>query len=163
MSARAHTMPSPDRGRPARSRAGVTWTVLLLVLTSRSDAAAVGEGLLEGGLPTPELACPPPAADAGERRADPGAALAELELDRRMRAARALVILAERLDEQTLLGSLAFEAATRARQAGVPCYAITRHDDLDLFDARILDLQVVMQARSPQALRRAGARLAEIV
>src|SRR5690349_14862265 len=38
----------------------------------------------------------------------------------RMLAARAVAIAAARLDERTLAGSLAFEVATAARQAGVP-------------------------------------------
>jgi glycerate kinase len=89
--------------------------------------------------------------------------LQEVGFDARMRAARALVVGAERLDEATLLGSATFEIATRARQAGVPAYAVTGTDALDPFDARILDLQVVLQARDTRALRRAGERLAQLV
>jgi len=67
------------------------------------------------------------------------------------------------LEEQTLAGSLAFEAATRARQAGVPCYAVTAVNRLNAFDLRILDLQVVLEASTGRALRVAGRRLAAIV
>jgi len=89
--------------------------------------------------------------------------LEELRFDARMLASRALVIAAPRLDEDTLLRSLPFEIATRARQAGVPCYAVTYENALNPFDARILDLQVVIEARSERALRAAGARLAKIM
>jgi hypothetical protein len=80
-----------------------------------------------------------------------------------MKAARAVVIIAPRLDERTLLGSLPFEIATRARQSGVPAYAITRENELSAFDARILDLQLVIKARSTQSLTQAGGRLAEVI
>jgi glycerate kinase len=85
------------------------------------------------------------------------------DFDARMRAARAVVVGAERLDERTLLGSAVFEIATRARQAGVPAYAVTAENYLSLFDARILDLQVILQARDTRALRRAGEKLAGVV
>lgn len=102
---------------------------------------------------------------AGTLCADPcplGADL-DLDFDARMKAARAVVIAAPRLDERTLLGSLPFEIATRARQGGVPAYAVARENELVPFDARILDLQVVIQARSARALTQAGVRLAEVI
>ncbi len=80
-----------------------------------------------------------------------------------MRAARAVVVGGARLDEATLLGSATFEIATRARQAGVPAYGVTAANALSRFDARILDLQVVLEARDARALRRAGQKLAGIV
>ena len=86
--------------------------------------------------------------------------LQAMDFDARMRAARAVVVGAERLDERTLVGSTVFEIATRARQAGVPAYAVTGENALSLFDARILDLQVILEARDPRALRRAGEKLA---
>ena len=82
------------------------------------------------------------------------------DFDARMRAARAVVVGAERLDESTLLGSTVFEIATRARQAGVPAYAVTAENALSRFDARILDLQVILEARDTRSLRRAGEQLA---
>jgi glycerate 2-kinase len=68
-----------------------------------------------------------------------------------------------RLDEATLAGSPAFEVATRARQAGVPAYAIAAHSALDSFHARILDLQLVLRAGSSRSLSAAGRRLAAVV
>jgi hypothetical protein len=89
--------------------------------------------------------------------------LADLDFDRRMRAARAVVIARERLDDRTLPGSVAFEAATRARQAGVPAYAVTACDALDPFEARIVDLQVIIEASTPRALSAAGRKLSRLV
>jgi glycerate kinase len=84
--------------------------------------------------------------------------------DARMRAARAVVIAAPQLDHETLLRREAIcEVATRARQAGVPCYAIAGSDGLDLFEARVLDLQVVMEARNERGLNAAGRKLAALV
>jgi glycerate 2-kinase len=94
---------------------------------------------------------------------DNAALLASLDFDRRMRAARAVVLVAARLEEQTLAGSIMFEIATRARQTGVPAYAVTGEDMLDSFDARILDLQTIFQARTHRSLRAAGRKLAELV
>lgn len=81
----------------------------------------------------------------------------------RMLAARAVVIATGRLDERTLAGSLAFEVATSARQGGVPAYAVTAENYLDPFDARMLDLQVVVEASSTRALTAAGRKLAGLV
>lgn len=88
--------------------------------------------------------------------------LDELDFDARMRHARAVVIAAECLEERTLAGSVTFEIATRARQGGIPAYAVTGEDALSAFDARILDLQVILQARSRKALLTAGRKLAEL-
>jgi glycerate kinase len=88
---------------------------------------------------------------------------ATAEHNARLRAARAVVIAAARLDERTLAGSVAFELATSARQAGVPAYAVTGENALDLFDARMLDLQAVLQAASSRALGSAGRKLAELI
>jgi glycerate 2-kinase len=91
------------------------------------------------------------------------ATLDALGFDARMRAARAVVIAEPALREQTLAGSLAFEIATRARQGGVPAYAVTGKNDLDSFDARILDLQTILEAKSHRALIAAGGALAKLV
>jgi glycerate kinase len=80
-----------------------------------------------------------------------------------MLRARAVVLAEARLAESTLTASPAFEIATRARQAGVPAYAVAEQNLLDPFDARILDLQVILEASSPTALTAAGRRLAELV
>jgi hypothetical protein len=73
------------------------------------------------------------------------------------------VIAAGRLADDTLAGSLAFEAATRARQGGVPACAVTAHHRLDPFEARIVDLQVVLEAGSARALAAAGRKLATLI
>jgi glycerate kinase len=91
------------------------------------------------------------------------ALLEALDFDARMRRARAVVLAQWRLQERTLAGSAAFEIATRARQAGVPAYAVTAENTLDAFDARILDLQVILEASTARALAAAGRRLAELV
>jgi glycerate 2-kinase len=80
-----------------------------------------------------------------------------------MRAARALVLVCAHLDDRALAGSIAFEAATRARQAGVPAYAVTGRAALDPFEARIVDLQVILEASTPRALSAAGRKLAGLV
>jgi glycerate kinase len=64
-----------------------------------------------------------------------------------------------RLDATTLEGKIAGEIATRARQAGVPCHAIVGQDAIDRFSARILDLQVILEATTREELRAAGRRL----
>ncbi len=123
-------------------------------------AAAIARGVQAGGLPEPDV-CPLPRAsgDGEEVRG----LLEALDFDARMRRARAVVVGAERLEERTLAGSVTFEIATRARQGGVPAYAVTGEDALEPFDARILDLQVVLQARSRRALVAAGRKLAGLV
>jgi glycerate kinase len=103
------------------------------------------------------------ALDATPGAVSVAAVLEALDFDARMRAARALVLAAARLEEDTLAGSVTFELATRARQAGVPAYAVTGEDRLDSFDARILDLQTVLQARTHRSLRSAGRKLAVLV
>jgi glycerate kinase len=140
-------------------------TVLIAVepfgagLTAARAGAAIGRGLSAGDPAWTVDVCPLERG-AGE---DVGRVLAAVRFDARARAARAVVVGAERLDERTLVGSATFEVATRARQAGVPAYAVTAADRLSAFDARILDLQVVLRARDARALRRAGERLAGMV
>jgi len=80
-----------------------------------------------------------------------------------MRRARAVILGERQLQERALRGSVAFEIATRARQAGVPAYAVTSENTLDPFDVRILDLQVIVQASSRRALVAAGKRLAQVL
>lgn len=157
-------------------------TVLIAVepfgdgLDAARAAAAIGRGLQAADPSLGVDQCPmapatpgsAPAADTrrvGAGRRDAGTGLPPIphDFEQRMRAARAIVVGGERLDEQTLPGSATFEVATRARQAGVPAYAVTADNRLSLFDARILDLQVVLRARDTRALRRAGEKLAELV
>ncbi len=134
---------SPRFGQPAFGR-------LRHPLSAGRAGAAIGRGLQAGDPSLGVDLCPiEPAMPA--------------DFDARMRAARAVVVGAERLDERTLLGSATFEIATRARQAGVPAYAVTGENALSPFDARILDLQVILQARDTRALRRAGEKLAGLM
>jgi glycerate kinase len=96
---------------------------------------------------------------------EPGAAfvLDALDFDRRLRAARALIVGEGRIDAQTLQGKIAGEAATRARQAGVPCFAIVGTRELDALDARLLDLQRILEAGDLPAIEAAAASLASLV
>jgi glycerate kinase len=81
-------------------------------------------------------------------RLAPGAAfvLDAVGFDARMRAARCVVTGEGRLDEQSLVGKLVSEVATRARQGGVPCYAVVGTRELDAMGARVLDLDRVLEA-----------------
>jgi glycerate kinase len=128
------------------------------------DADGVGAALMRGLTSAATLDCDlcPLGADASTS-APVGTLLEEVHFDRRLRAARCLLIAAARLDHDTLAGSVAFEAATRARQGGVPAYAVTAKDRLDPFEARIVDLQVVIEAADARALAAAGRRLAALV
>jgi glycerate kinase len=93
---------------------------------------------------------------------EPGAAfvLDILDTDPRMRAARAVIVGEGRLDRTSLQGKVTGELATRARQAGVPCHAIVGENALDRFDARILDLQEIVEAGTPADLLQASKALA---
>ncbi len=93
----------------------------------------------------------------------PAFVLEQLGFDARMRAARAVVVGEGRLDRETLAGRIAGEAAIRARQAGVPCHAVVAHDAIDGFDARILDLQAIVEAGTIEAIEAAGAQLAHFL
>jgi glycerate kinase len=126
-------------------------------LDAERVCAAIAGGLRDGGWQTDP--CPLELAPLQ----DAVALVRSPEFDARMRAARAVVIAEPRLDERTLAGTVAFELATRARQGGVPAYAVTGEDDLDSFDARILDLQTILVARTHRSLTLAGRKLGEIV
>ena len=68
------------------------------------------------------------------------------------------------LDEQTLGGKLLFEVATRARQNGIPCYAVPGRDELDLFEHRLMNIEVEAGTRagvaSPCDVEKAAQRVA---
>ena len=100
--------------------------------------------------------------DEGGARLVAGApfVLEALGFDARMRAARALVVGERRLDRATLQGRVVGEMATRARQSGVPCHAVVGDDAIDRFDARILDLQAIIEAATIAELEAAGEALA---
>jgi glycerate kinase len=94
---------------------------------------------------------------------EPGAVfvLDALDFDASMRAARAVITGEGRIDDQTLEGKAAGEVAVRCRQAGVPCHAIVGARALGLFEQRILDLQTVDEAETPEAIADAARRLGE--
>ena len=83
--------------------------------------------------------------------------------DTQMRAARAVVTGIGRLERGSLTGTVLAEVATGCRQAGVPCHAVVGANDLDLFDMRILDLQLVLEASTVSAVEAAGAELAAAI
>lgn len=130
-------------------------------LTAARVIGAIERGLREGGHEQVDP-CPLQGAEDGR---GPGLSdlLVALDFDSRMRSARALVIAERRLARSTLERSVAFELATRARQVGVPCYAVTSENGLNAFDARMLDLQVILLAASARALAAAGRELARVL
>jgi len=128
-------------------------------ISAQSASRELARGLTEAGAAEPEL-CPldPVAGGPGPREL-----LDALGFDARMRRARALVILDACLSPATLAPSLTFEIATRARQAGVPAYAVAGENQLDGFSERILDLQLIIRARGREGLRAAGRRIAQVL
>jgi glycerate kinase len=76
-----------------------------------------------------------------------------------IRAARAVITCTDRLNRESLVGSLLSEVATTARQAGVPCHAVVGSTELDLFDLRILDLQIVLETMTLAEIEAAGAEI----
>jgi glycerate kinase len=77
-----------------------------------------------------------------------GLVLDVLGFDEQLRNSFAVVTGEGQLDEQTLQGKAVFEVATRCRQAGVPCYAVSAVDALDDFGKRLLNIEVVAAAQS---------------
>lgn len=122
------------------------------------DPRGVAHGGAGGGLAAALWA-------ACDARLEAGApfVLDRLDFDARMRAARAVIVGEGRLDLGTLAGKAPGEVATRARQAGVPCFAAVGARTLDAFGARILDLQAVLEAGDDAELEAAGRRLATLV
>jgi glycerate 2-kinase len=128
-------------------------------LSAARVGSAIARGLAASGVEgDPYAIAPAPGEGPGAR-----GELAAVSFDARMRAARAVVLAQWQLGESTLAASPAFEIATRARQAGVPAYAVTAEDGLSLFDARILDLQLIIEASGARALAAAGRRLGTVV
>jgi glycerate 2-kinase len=132
-------------------------------------ARAIARGLSAGAMPAAEVCLLASAPDGSDDRESAQARRELLELlaspawNERMRRARALIVAERCLQEPTLQRSAAFELATRARQAGVPAYAVTRENRLDAFDARILDLQAILEASGARGLEAAGRRLAQLM
>jgi hypothetical protein len=129
-------------------------------LSARAVGGAIARGVTEADRPSPDL-CPIELAPDPAIPAALATTLEQANFDARMRAARAVVVAVPELQERALAGSLAFELATRARQGGVPAFAIVARNALDPFDARILDLQMILEAASARALAAAGRRLAQ--
>jgi glycerate kinase len=86
-----------------------------------------------------------------------------LAFDTRMLASCAVIVGEGRLDATSLEGKILAEVATRARQHGVPAHAIVGRCELSRFDARILDLQEIRQARDQRAIEDAAAALAGVI
>jgi hypothetical protein len=145
----------------------ISETVLVLAgpLAEGLDATRVATAIARGLAADGRLDCDVCSLEEGLGTHADGASrsLDRVDFDRRMRAARAVVLVCARLDDRMLAGSVAFEAATRARQSGVPAYAVTAHNALDPFEARILDLQVILRASTTRALAAAGKKLARLV
>jgi glycerate kinase len=97
-------------------------------------------------------------------RLEPGApfVLDALGFDERMRAAHAVVAGEGRLDATTLHGKALAEVAVRARQAGVPAYAVVGSNQLDRFSQRILDLSIIREATTLAEIEAAAQAIAEI-
>jgi hypothetical protein len=129
-------------------------------LGSARVAAALARGLESSGLATPDLCPLPEGLGSGPAMR---AQLAELVPDVRLRCARAMIVGEWLLEEPTLAQSATFEIATRARQSGVPAYAVTGENRLGAFDARMLDLQLIVEAKTQRALIAAGRRLASVI
>jgi glycerate 2-kinase len=92
-----------------------------------------------------------------------GFVLDAVGFDARMRAARAVVCGEGKLDQQSLVGKIVSEVATRARQAGVPCHAVVGARELDTMGARVLDLDRVLVASTLDEIETAGRTLAELI
>ena len=66
-----------------------------------------------------------------------------------------------RIDAQSLQGKAAGEVATRCRQSGVSCHAVVGTCALEPFEQRILDLETVTEAGTPDGLEAAGLALTQ--
>ena len=145
-------MPSPTIAALIPTRVLLAVQPFSSRLCAAQIGAALAEGLRAGGRTDHALLELP----------DDVAALPD-NVEAQMRAAHAIVIVVRSLEPAELRGTVAFELATTARQAGVPAYAVTAHNGLDAFDARLLDLQVILEARTAKALRHAGGALASVM
>jgi hypothetical protein len=162
---RARTQP-PSREQ-ARSRdviAGIPVGALLVCEPFRNGARApavgapVARGLRQGRIaPVDVLALELREGTAAEGLREE---LDAHDLDARLRPVHAVILVADRLSPHTLAGSVTFAVATRARQTGVPAYAVARENDLGSFEARMLDLQLIIAADGARELAAAGRALA---
>lgn len=142
----------------AIARGGGIEAQIVVLCDVRTPAGGVNWGASGGGIAGA-------LAGACDAKLESGAAfvLDVLDGDARMRAARAVVVGEGLLDLHTLAGKAPGELATRARQSGVPCFAVVGGRTLDAFGGRILDLQAVLEASTLDDLEAAGRRLAELV
>jgi glycerate 2-kinase len=122
-------------------------------------ARALARGLQDGGRPAADLCSLAAGLEDGAIRAG----LDALELHERMLRSRAVILGEWLLEERTFAQTATFELATRARQSGVPAYAVTGENRLNCFDARMLDLQLIVEASSVRALTAAGLKLASVI
>ncbi len=93
-------------------------------------------------------------------RAGAAHVLDAIGFDAHMRGAAFVVTGEGGLDRQTLQGKVLGELATRCRQAGVTCHAVVGRDELEPFEARILDLESVTEATTLDELEATGTALA---
>jgi glycerate 2-kinase len=131
---------------------------LVVLCDVRTPAGGVAWGASGGGIAGA-------LAQACDATLESGASfvLEQLDGDARMRAARAVVVGEGLLDLRTLAGKAPGELATRARQSGVPCFAVVGGRTLDAFGGRILDLQAVLEASTREELELAGRQLATLL
>jgi glycerate kinase len=116
--------------------------------TAREVAEALQRGLAASGQP----ARVSPAVDGRESGGEgQGPPVTEI------RAARAVITGMGCLDRHGLMGTFLSAVATSARQSGVPCHAVVGSNRLDLFELRILDLQLVLEATTLAEIEAAGA------
>jgi glycerate kinase len=166
MTDRARRQAAPDRSaRRDPNRMLIATTPLIVTgafgsgLSAPRVASALAAGLRAGGHPAADLCPLAPGLEDGALRAR----LDALELHERMLHSRAVILGEWLLEERALAHTAAFELATRARQSGVPAYAVTGENRLNCFDARMLDLQLIVEARSARALTAAGRKLATVI
>ncbi len=128
-------------------------------LSAQQVGGAIAQGLAGRGWQTDVC----PTALQEDLRLELRVHLDSLDLDVRMHRGRAVVLAPARLRAPTQAVSATFEIATRARQGGVPAYAVTAENMLDAFDARMFDLQFILEASTAPALQAAGDRLAGLI
>jgi glycerate 2-kinase len=157
----------PEQARIRRRSAAIPHAALIAAsefepqLSAARVVGAIARGLRTGGH---EQVDPCPLEGTGGGRGQGlNDLLVALDFDTRMRSSRALVIAQPLLERSALERSVAFELASRARQAGVPCYAVAAENALNAFDARMLDLQAILIAQSTRALTAAGRELARLL
>jgi hypothetical protein len=127
-------------------------------------AGAIARGLAEAGRAREVVRWP---LASRERALSEELGEAAPAFDDELRGARAVIVAAARLWEgatasERIAGDPLFEIATRARQGGIPAYAILARRPT-AFEGRILDLQVVLVATTPRELAAAGRRLAALI